>query len=164
MSFWWTSLFDNVLAYQFGCCVSLCLHVCSSFSIILPDCLCGSLPVLHSSCWSSCVQIHPWVSPKNKIACQRKSSWQGDGSEVLLPSLVCSSILLTFHIYGISIYSVGAAFLPCILFGPLSKSRDKGDGDTGDKSTLTGAALTKTEFTAAVVWLKRDEPQIEDTG
>lgn len=117
------------------------VYMCAPLSVILSDCRRGFLPVLHSFCWSSCVQIHPWVFPKNKIACQRKSSWQGDGSEILLPSLVCSSVLLTFHINGISIYSVGAAFLLGILFGHMSESRDKGAGDTGDKSTFTAAAL-----------------------
>lgn len=92
-------------------------------SVFVVSCLSCTLFVDLLVCRSASAFV--LASQKNKIPCQRKSLWQADGFEILLMTLRCSSILLTFHIYSISTYSVRAAFLPCILFGLVSERGGK---------------------------------------
>lgn len=112
--------------------VCLCVHMYVSFFYYWPVFPSSFLTVFVVACLALCLMIcmsaheSVLVSQKNKIPCQRNSLWQADGSEILLTTLLCSSILLTFHIYSISTYSVRTAFLPCILFGLVSERRDGG--------------------------------------
>ncbi len=135
----WSTCILVSLRLQF-ICVFTCM--CACFCFLLFYCLtvisCLSCTVFVDLLMWGSAHESVLVSQKNKIACHRKSLWQADDSESLLKVLICSSILLTCHIYNISTYCVGVAFSPARCLGlcqkeETMKERNKSYEDTGDK-------------------------------
>lgn len=137
VSFWWTSLFDDSLAYQFGCCVFTCVFLFLSIclTVVVVSCLSCTLSVdLHV-----CRSTHGFPQ-RIRLHVKGNQADRRLWNPPTVPRLLLRTADLSHQQYQ-HLFCRSSVFLPCILFGLVSESRDKGAGDTGDKSTLTAAAL-----------------------
>ncbi len=139
----WSTCILVSLRLQF-ICVFTCM--CACFCFLLFYCLtvisCLSCTVFVDLLMWGSAHESVLVSQKNKITCHRKSLWQADDSESLLKALICSSILLTCHIYNISTYCVGEAFSPHAVWAYVKKKKQWRKETKATKTLETKNTLT----------------------